>query len=65
MKPLKGGGYERLAFRGDKVVEARNMKTGATHSAADFAADRRRKKSMRGVVAKHLQARRLKRSTEY
>jgi len=40
MKRLKGGGYERLAFKGNKVVEAKNMKTGATHTPAEFAADR-------------------------
>lgn len=40
MVPLKGGGSERLAFRGNRVVEATNMKTGATHTPAEFAADR-------------------------
>jgi len=42
MKPLAGGGYERLAFKGKGVVEAKNMKTGATHTPAEFAADRAR-----------------------
>ncbi len=32
----------RLAFRGNQVVEAKNMKTGATHTPAEFAADRRK-----------------------
>ncbi len=40
MKPMKGGGYERLAFQGNKVVETKNMKSGATHSPAEFKADR-------------------------
>ena len=34
----------RLAFRGHKVVEAKNIETGATHSPSDFAADRARKR---------------------
>jgi len=29
----KKGTNTRLAFRGDDVVEAKNMKTGATHTA--------------------------------
>lgn len=49
--PLKGVRYRsrptskgnvRLAFRGNKVVEAKNMKTGATHTPKEFAADRRK-----------------------
>ena len=31
----------RLAFRGNKVVEAKNMKSGATHTPAEFAKDRK------------------------
>lgn len=37
----------RLAFRGGTVIEAKNTKTGAVHSSAEFAADRKRK-SKRG-----------------
>ncbi len=33
----------RLAFKGNDVVEAKNMKTGATHTPAEFAADRKKK----------------------
>ena len=33
----------RLAFRGKNVLEAKNMKTGATHTPAEFAADRKRR----------------------
>ena len=45
MKPIKGG-YERLAFnKAGKVIEAKNMKTGAVHTPAEFAADRRKKAS--------------------
>ena len=40
MKPMKGGGYERLAFQGDRVVETKNMKTGATHTPSEFSRDR-------------------------
>lgn len=51
--PLKGVRYRtketskgpvRLAFRGNKVVEAKNTKTGATHTPEEFAADRKKKK---------------------
>lgn len=34
-------GPVRLAFRGAKVVEAKNLKTGATHTPKEFAADRK------------------------
>jgi hypothetical protein len=34
----------RLAFRGGKVVEAKNTDTGATHTEAEFKADEKRKK---------------------
>ena len=36
---MQGGGFERLAFQGNRVVESKNMKTGATHTPAEFAAD--------------------------
>lgn len=40
----RGGKKIRLAFKGKgKVVEAKNLKTGATHTPAEFAADRRGK----------------------
>jgi len=48
--PLKGvryrtvtrGGHKiRLAFRGNTVVEAKNLDTGATHSPAEFRAERK------------------------
>ena len=52
--PLKGVRYRyrkgtdiRLAFRGNKVVEAKNMKTGATHTPAEFAQDERKRRDMR------------------
>ncbi len=49
--PLKGvryrfkkGTHIRLAFRGKKkVVEAKNIDTGATHTPAEFARDRKPK----------------------
>ena len=42
MRPMKGGGFERIGFSpGGKVVETKNMKSGATHSAAEFKADRK------------------------
>ena len=39
-----GGKKVRLAFKGDKVIEAKNLKTGATHTPAEFAKDRRGRK---------------------
>jgi len=32
----------RLAFRGQRVVEANNLKTGATHTPREFTADKRK-----------------------
>lgn len=50
--PLKGARYRykkgtkmRLAFKDGEVVEAKNMRTGATHTPAEFAADRHKPKS--------------------
>ena len=43
MKPMKGGGFERLAFRGDKIVETKNMETGSTHTEKEFEQDRKRR----------------------
>ena len=46
VKTTKSGEKVRLAFRGKgKVVEAKNLRTGKTHTPADFRADR--KKSLR------------------
>jgi hypothetical protein len=36
-------GPVRLAFHKGEVIEAKNEKTGATHSPREFAADRKRK----------------------
>ncbi len=33
----------RLAFRGNTVIEAKNLETGATHSPTEFKADKKRK----------------------
>ena len=49
----RGGKKIRLAFKGSKVVEAKNMKTGATHTPAEFRADaRRRKRGKKGKARK-------------
>ena len=34
----------RLAFNKGKVIEAKNMKTGATHTQAEFKEDRKKNK---------------------
>ena len=48
--PIKGAKYRmkkgsnvRLAFKGDEVVEAKNIKTGAVHTQEEFKADKKRK----------------------
>ncbi len=54
MVPMKGGGLERLHFTpGGTVDEAKNMKTGATHTPAEFKADRKGSKR-RGAGARLL-----------
>ena len=42
VKTTSTGKKIRLAFKGKKVVEAKNLKTGATHTPAEFRADRAR-----------------------
>ncbi len=37
-------GPVRLAFKGNTVVEAKNLRTGATHTPAEFKADRARRR---------------------
>lgn len=45
MKKTKSGKKVRLAFKGDgEVVEAKNMETGATHTPAEFAEDKKKRK---------------------
>lgn len=48
--PIEGAKYRykkgtdvRLAFKGGRVVEAKNTKTGAVHTPSEFAADRKSK----------------------
>ena len=49
VKTTKTGKKIRLAFKNNKVVEAKNLKTGATHTPAEFKAERKkRKKKLRG-----------------
>lgn len=43
VKTTKSGKKVRLAFKGDKVVEAKNLKTGKTHTPAEFEADKKGK----------------------
>ena len=42
MKKTKAG-MMRYAFIGKKMVEAKNMKTGATHTPKEFAADTKKR----------------------
>lgn len=43
VKTTKTGKKIRLAFRKGKVVEAKNLKTGATHTPKEFERDRKKK----------------------
>jgi hypothetical protein len=56
VKTTKSGKKVRLAFRDDEVVEAKNMKSGETHTPEEFAEDKKRKKkkSKRGALASML-----------
>lgn len=40
---FKKGTHIRLAFKDNKVIEAKNTKSGATHTPAEFAADRKKR----------------------
>lgn len=40
----KPGTKIRLAFKGNQVVEAKNMSTGKTHTPAEFTADREKRR---------------------
>ena len=55
--PISGARYRykkgtdiRLAFKGGNVVESKNMQTGATHTPAEFKADRMAKPRGRGKL---------------
>ncbi len=54
VKTMKGGDKVRLAFKDGEVVEAKNLKTGAMHTQAEFARDKKRrgKKSKRRPMAR-------------
>lgn len=44
VKTTSSGKRVRLAFKGNKVVEAKNIDSGDVHTPAEFAADRKRRK---------------------
>ena len=51
VKTTESGKKIRLAFVGKgRVVEAKNLKTGATHTPAEFAKERRRRTLKRRMV---------------
>lgn len=47
VKTTPKGTKIRLAFVGNQVVEAKNLKTGATHTPAEFRRDRAKRKHQR------------------
>jgi hypothetical protein len=48
----KSGHTVRLAFRGNKVIEAKNMDTGEMHTPEEFEADEDRHKAQRRALKK-------------
>ena len=44
VKTTKSGKEVRLAFVNGKVVEAKNLKTGKTHTPAEFKSDAKKKR---------------------
>jgi len=48
VKTTRGGKKVRLAFRGGKVVEAKNLKSGAVHTEGEFRRDRARRRRKKG-----------------
>lgn len=57
VKTTKSGKKVRLAWKGGEVIEAKNLKTGATHTPAEFAADRRLSRKPKKLTG---QARRMR-----
>lgn len=43
VKKTKSGKKVRLAFRNGEVVEAKNLKTGKTHTETEFKADKKKR----------------------
>jgi len=44
----------RLAFRGNKVIEAKNLSSGATHTPAEFAHDAAMRKKHKTMLARRM-----------
>jgi len=44
----RGGKKVRLAFQGNRVVEAKNLESGATHTVGEFRRDRARAQARGG-----------------
>jgi hypothetical protein len=40
-------GKMRLAFKGNKVIEAKNMETGDVHTPEEFAADKKKRSAVK------------------
>ncbi len=52
VKTTKSGKRVRLAFRGKKVIEAKNIDSGATHTPSEFKKDRLRDKAKKRLGCK-------------
>ena len=44
VKTTAGGKKIRLAFKGNKIIEAKNLKTGKVHTPAEFKADKKKRR---------------------
>ena len=51
VKTTQKGKKVRLAWKGGKVVEAKNLETGAVHGPQEFAADRKKGSGPRSSVS--------------
>ena len=50
VKTTKSGKKVRLAFKGGEVVEAKNLKTGKTHTQKEFKQDKKKRKTSDGYM---------------
>lgn len=54
VKKTKSGKEIRLAFnKKGEVIEAKNLKSGATHTPAEFKADKKKRKTSDGYMKNH------------
>ena len=52
VKTTKSGKKVRLAFKGNKVVETKNLETGKMHTQAEFKRDKKKKSRKKSSLIK-------------